>query len=60
MAPDKIKTLQQVRKEYILKVLAATGWNYEKASRILKVSEEYLEKQVRNLANEETPQGRQK
>lgn len=60
MTPDKIKTLQEVRKEYILKVLEATGWNYGKASRILKVSEKYLEKQVRDFANEETSQGRQK
>jgi hypothetical protein len=59
MAPRKIKTLQEVRKEYILKVLKATGWDYEKASRILKVSEDYLKREAKDLFDGELPRGPQ-
>jgi hypothetical protein len=50
----KIKTLEEVRKEYILKVLKEADWDYVKASRILKVSEESLRKEIRKIFLDQT------
>jgi DNA-binding NtrC family response regulator len=57
MAVTKIKTLREVRREYILKVLRETGWDYEKASLILKVSRESLEKEAKDLCSAEMAGG---
>lgn len=57
MAPERIKTLEEVRKEYILKVLKEADWNYERASSILKVSRDYLKKEVKNLFGDEVEKG---
>jgi len=43
------KTLNEVRREHIIKVLNATGWNIKKASAILNVTESFLKKEIRQL-----------
>jgi hypothetical protein len=49
MPGDTVKTLEEIRVEYILKVLAQTNWDYRKASRILKVSEDFLKREVKKI-----------
>jgi DNA-binding NtrC family response regulator len=44
-----MKTLKEIRHDYILSVLKNTGWDIEKASGILQVSAKWLRKQVRKL-----------
>jgi len=41
-----MKTLQEIRKEHICKVLEKTGWNLKKASAILEISEDILAKEI--------------
>lgn len=48
----RIKTLGEIRREYILKVLAETDWDFKRACVILNVSEEYLKKQVRRASQQ--------
>jgi hypothetical protein len=43
------KTLGEIRKEYILKVLEQTSWDFREASRILKVSEVSLKKEISKI-----------
>jgi hypothetical protein len=49
-AGRKVKTLQEVRKDYILKVLKEAGWDYGKASRILEVPEDSLKREIKKIA----------
>lgn len=51
-----VKTLREIRKEHILKVLENANWNLKKASVILKVSEVFLKKEIHNI----DPAGRKK
>lgn len=41
-----MKTLQEIRKEYIGKILEETRWNLQKASRILQIPEDVLLKEI--------------
>ena len=41
-----MKTLQEIRKEHIGKVLEETRWNLKKASAILEIPEEALLKEI--------------
>ena len=41
-----MKTLQEIRKEHIGKILEETRWNLEKASRILEIPEDVLVKEI--------------
>jgi hypothetical protein len=50
MEQGGIKTLGEIRKEYILKVLEQTGWDFGKASRILKIPEDLLRKEAKKIA----------
>jgi len=43
------KTLDEIKREHILKVLDASGWDFNKASSILNVSVSYLKKELRSL-----------
>ncbi|HOP85014.1 MAG TPA: helix-turn-helix domain-containing protein [Syntrophorhabdaceae bacterium] len=43
------KTLNEVKREHIIKVLDATKWNIKKASAILNVTESFLRKEIRQL-----------
>jgi transcriptional regulator with PAS, ATPase and Fis domain len=54
MDTTRIKTLGEMRREYILKVLAETDWDFKRACAILNVSEEYLKKQVRRASQKPT------
>ena len=44
-----MKTLKQIRKEHITQVIERTGWDIKKASRLLRVSESFLEKEIHKL-----------
>lgn len=49
MEEDKpLKTLREVRKEHILRVLEQTNWDLEEASRILRVSPAFLKRELRH------------
>ncbi|OPY00488.1 MAG: hypothetical protein A4E60_02261 [Syntrophorhabdus sp. PtaB.Bin047] len=41
-----MKTLQEIRKEHICKVLEKTHWNLKKASAILEIPEDVLVKEI--------------
>ncbi len=41
-----MKTLQEIRKEHIGKVLEETRWNLQKASIILQIPEDVLVKEI--------------
>lgn len=41
-----MKTLQEIRKEHIGKVLEETRWNLKKASSILEIPEDVLVKEI--------------
>ncbi|MCK9228633.1 MAG: helix-turn-helix domain-containing protein [Syntrophorhabdaceae bacterium] len=41
-----MKTLQEIRKEHIRKVLEETHWNLQKASAILEIPEDVLVKEI--------------
>ncbi len=44
-----MKTLKQLRREYIRTVLENSGWDIKKASSILKISEKAIEREVGTL-----------
>lgn len=44
-----MKKLEEIRKEYILRVLSDTCWDIKKASKILKISEKYLKKEIQKI-----------
>ena len=44
-----MKTLKEIRLEYIRLVLEESGWDFGKACRILKISESTLRREVRAL-----------
>lgn len=44
-----MKTLGEIRKEYILQVLRRTNWDLKAASRKLKVTENYLKKEIQKI-----------
>jgi len=44
-----MKTLQEIRKEHICKVLEKTHWNLKEASAILEISEDLLVREI-NIA----------
>jgi len=41
-----MKTLQEIRKEHICKVLEKTHWNLKEASAILEIQEDVLVKEI--------------
>ncbi len=43
-----MKTLQEIRREHICRVLEKTRWNLKKASAILEISEDSLVKEINN------------
>jgi len=43
------KTLNEIKREHIIKVLYATQWDIKKASAILNVTESFLKKEIRQL-----------
>jgi hypothetical protein len=45
-----MKTLKEVRLDYVREVLENTGWDFEEAGRILNISEEQLHREVRRLS----------
>jgi len=48
MGEDRpLKTLREVRREHILRVLEQTKWDLEEASRILRVSLAFLKRELR-------------
>jgi hypothetical protein len=49
MARAKDLTLREVRKRHIAMTLSRTGWDVQATCRLLKVSEAYLEKEIRRL-----------
>ncbi|MCS7280715.1 MAG: helix-turn-helix domain-containing protein [Desulfobacterota bacterium] len=48
-----MKTLKEVKREYILKVLRTTGWDIKRASEILKVNERYLRREIERISRDE-------
>jgi len=44
-----MKTLEEIRKEHIMKVLKRTNWDTKKASEVLRISESYLRKEIQKL-----------
>ncbi|MCX5810175.1 MAG: hypothetical protein NTX36_12540 [Proteobacteria bacterium] len=44
-----MKTLQEIKREYILQVLDHTNRDLKKASEILKVSEDFLKKEIQRI-----------
>lgn len=44
-----MKTLREVRNEHILNVLTNTNWDIAKASKILKISEGFLKKEIEKI-----------
>jgi DNA-binding NtrC family response regulator len=46
LVTSSIKTLQEIRKEHICKVLEKTHWNLKEASVILEISEDVLVKEI--------------
>jgi transcriptional regulator with PAS, ATPase and Fis domain len=44
-----MKTLEQIRHEHILQVLERTNWDTKKASKVLRISEGYLKKEIHKL-----------
>ncbi len=59
MAGETIKTLREVRRNYILKVLDEAAGDYGKASKVLNVSEEYLRREVKRFAPDAPGQGKE-
>ncbi len=45
----EVKTLDEIRREHILKVLYEADWDIEKASNILNVSIAYLKKKKKKI-----------
>jgi hypothetical protein len=48
---ETIKPLEEVRQEYMLRILNESAWDFRRASRILKVSEVYLKKHFSRKVN---------
>ena len=49
MGEDRpLKTLREVRREHILRVLEQAKWDLEEASRILRVSPAFLKRELRH------------
>lgn len=42
-----VKTLKEFEKEHLRTVLEKTGWNMEKASRLLKISVSQVKRKIR-------------
>jgi len=55
-----MKTLREIRKEHILKVLAKANWNVKEASVALKVSEDFLKKEIQNIGPAATRKPKEK
>lgn len=49
MKNKAFKTLNEIKREHIIKVLDATEWDIKKASAILNVTESFLKKEIRQL-----------
>jgi hypothetical protein len=49
MGETTVKKLDEIRREYMLRVLVESDWDYRKASSILKVSEKFLREQVKAI-----------
>lgn len=49
MKDKRFKTLSEIKREHIIKVLDATQWDFKKASTILNVSETYLKKELKQI-----------
>lgn len=47
-----MKTLKEVKREHILRVLEKTGWNVKEASKVLKVRETYLKRELEKIKKE--------
>ena len=45
-----MKTLKEIRLEYIRLVLEESGWDYVKASKVLKIPESRLHREAKSLA----------
>jgi hypothetical protein len=45
-----MKTLREIRREHIRKVLQENGWDMEKASEVLQIPEDRLKKEAKKLA----------
>ncbi|MCF8128783.1 MAG: helix-turn-helix domain-containing protein [Deltaproteobacteria bacterium] len=41
-----LKTLKEIEREHLLTVLEKTGWNIEKASRLLKISVSQVKRKI--------------
>ena len=48
-----MQTLEEIKRKHILQVLDGTGWDMKKASKILKVSEKVIKKQIHILKTTE-------
>lgn len=48
-----VRSLKEVRREHILRVLEETNWDLKRASEILKVSESYIKKEISKIKREE-------
>jgi DNA-binding NtrC family response regulator len=44
-----VKTLDEIRREYILMILEDNGWDVKKASGILRISESRLQREIQKL-----------
>jgi hypothetical protein len=55
MDDTPVKRLDEIRREYILRVLSEVDWDYKKASAILKVSEKSLKRQIRSPSHDHPP-----
>jgi len=55
-----MKTLREIRKEHICRVLEKTRWNLKKASAILEISEDLLVKEINNAGITRTKTPREK
>ena len=45
-----MKTLKEIRLEYIRSILDENGWDFKKASRVLEIPESRLLREARSLA----------
>lgn len=43
----EVKTLKEIEEEHVRTVLEKTGWNIEKASRLLKISVSQVKRKIR-------------
>ncbi|MCX7857649.1 MAG: hypothetical protein N2513_06680 [Deltaproteobacteria bacterium] len=47
-----MKTLKEIKREHIMTVLKSTGWDIKEASKILKVKETYLKREIEKMKKE--------